>query len=146
MKINFEAELRKIQSRQVIVIPLESSKKLPSRGMVMACLSLKGRSFIAPLEPDGRGSHWFEVSEKFSEDTQLKVGDSLEIVVELVKDWPEPEVPKDILDEIDRAHLRPMWDSITTKARWDWLRWIRSTDNIQTRRKRIEVEIGRAHV
>lgn len=31
------------------------------------------------------------------------------------------------------------WNLITTKARWDWLRWIRATANSETRKKRIDV-------
>lgn len=139
MKITFEGKLLKIQSRQILVIPLEASKKLPSRGMVMACVLIDKISFVAPLEPDGRGSHWFEVSKKRSEEAGLKMGELFELSMEAIKEWPEAEIPGDILDEIDKANLRQMWDSISTKARWDWLRWIRSTANIETRKKRIKV-------
>lgn len=57
MKFVFEAKLLKIGSRQIIVIPLSTSKELPSRGMVMIQGIINNFSFIVPLEPDGKGSH-----------------------------------------------------------------------------------------
>ena len=38
-----------------------------------------------------------------------------------------------------RAGNIDQWNSLTTKARWEWLRWIRSTKNLDTRQKRINV-------
>ena len=139
MKTVFKAKLSKIGSRQVLLIPIKSSEKLPSRGMVMVNAVINGTSFIAPLEPDGRGSHWFELSDTLSGEVKIKLGESAEISIEPIKDWPEPEVPKDIIDEIDKAGLMQKWNGITTKARWDWLRWIRATANPETRKKRIDV-------
>lgn len=139
MEIIFEAKLSTIRSQQVIIIPLDASKKLPSRGMVMVQGTMNNFPFKVPLEPDGKGSHWFEVSNKLSEDLKLEVGENIALKIEPIKIWFEPEIPKDIIDEIEKANLMDRWNSITTKARWDWLRWIRATDNSETRKKRIDV-------
>ncbi len=139
MNIIFEAQLSNIGNRQIIILPLSSSKKLPSRGMVMVHGTINNIPFDAPLEPDGKGSHWFELDNKLSEEAKLKVGKKVEVAIEPIKDWPEPEIPKDIMDGIENANLLQQWNSITTKARWDWLRWIRATANPETRKKRIGV-------
>lgn len=139
MKIIFNGQLSKIGSRQVILIPLISSEKLPSRGMVMVNAVINDISFTVPLEPDGRGSHWFEPSDKLSEEVNLRLGYSAEISIEPIKDWPEPDIPEDIIEKINKANLMQRWNGITTKARWDWLRWIRATANPETRKKRIDV-------
>ena len=139
MEIIFEAKLSKIGPRQIIIIPLSASEKLPSRGMVMVQGTINTLPFNAPLEPDGKGSHWFEVSNKLKEAAKLEVGGSVDLILEPIKTWLEPEIPKDIMDEIDKANLMDKWNSITTKARWDWLRWIRATANPETRKKRIAV-------
>ena len=60
MSIFFEAILNKVESRKVIKIPLSLSVELPSRGMVMVQGTMNKVSFQVPLEPDGKGSHWFE--------------------------------------------------------------------------------------
>lgn len=139
MEIIFKSKLSKIGSRKVIILPLSSSEKLPSRGMVMIQGTINEIAFKAPLEPNGKGSHWFEVSDKLSKDAKLEVDEYAELIIEPLKKWFEPEMPKDIMDEINILNLMDKWNSITTKARWDWLRWIRATANLETRKKRIEV-------
>lgn len=139
MSIFFEATILQIESWKVIKIPLSSSEKLPSRGMVMIQGTMNNTAFKAPLEPDGKGSHWFEVNDKLSEEVGVTVGQTVSLNIEPVNEWIEPEIPEDIMDAIIKADLIKQWDSITTKARWDWLRWIRSTKNVTTRKKRIDV-------
>jgi hypothetical protein len=36
-----------------------------------------------------------------------------------------------------------LWVKITPMARWDWLRWIRATNNQETRNRRIEVALSK---
>lgn len=139
MEIIFESKLSTIGPRQVIIIPLDSSKRFPSRGMVMVQGTIKDFPFKASLEPDGKGSHWFEVSDELSKDAKLEVGENVKLKIEPMKRWFEPETPKDIIAGIEKADLMDQWNAITTKARWDWLRWIRATDNSETRKKRIDV-------
>lgn len=139
MSICFEAILSNIKSRKVIKIPLNSSEKLPSRGMVMIQGTMNDVPFIAPLEPDGRGSHWLEVNDILSEKTGVKVGQTASLTIEPVDEWIEPEISDDIMNAVIRSGLITQWNALTTKARWDWLRWIRSTNNSATRTVRIEV-------
>ena len=138
MTITFRAELLKIGSRKVIKIPLSSSQQLPSRGMVMVEGTINDIAFIAPLEPDGKGSHWLNVSSDLLEVMGKDIGDSLFLEIEPIDEWIEPEIPEDVKEAIMKMGLMDQWNSITTKARWDWIRWIRSTANRETRNKRIE--------
>ncbi|HHV12972.1 MAG TPA: DUF1905 domain-containing protein [Clostridiales bacterium] len=139
MDIIFEAALSKIESRNILRIPPSASEKLPSRGMVMVQGTINGVAFKAPLEPDGKGSHWFEVNDLLSEEAGLTVGQTASLTMEPAGEWAEPEVPEDIMDRIVQADLINQWNSLTVKARWEWLRWIRSTKNPATRQKRIDV-------
>ncbi len=143
MSISFEAVILNIASRKVIRIPLNSSEKLPSRGMVMIEGTIKEVAFIAPLEPDGKGSHWLEVSDLPIEEAELMTGETVSMQIEPVNDWVEPEIPKDIMDAVIEVGLLNQWNSLTVKARWEWLRWIRSTKNPATRSKRIEVSCSK---
>ena len=139
MSIFFKAILTKVESRKIIKIPLSSSVELPSRGMVMVQGTMNEVSFQVPLEPDGKGSHWFEVSDFLIEDLGITVGQTVSLSIEPLDEWREPEIPVELMDAIINACLINQWNSITTKAKWDWLRWIRSTNNPATRQKRIEV-------
>ncbi len=132
--INFTAPLTSIGTWTIIHLPKPASAKLPSRGMVMAEGTLNGKPFRAPLEPDGKGSHWFKVMDG------MKAGDEAVLEIEPMEEWPNPTVPADVKKMLSTyKYAQEMWDKITPKARWDWIRWIRATNNPDTRAKRIIV-------
>lgn len=139
MPISFETNLSKVNERNIIKLPLIQSKQLPSRGMVMAKSTINKIDFLVPLEPDGKGSHWFELNDNLCNELNLIIGQNLTVQLESVDEWPEPEIPDDMIDAIKSAGLIPQWNEVTIKAKWDWLRWIRSTNNLSTRNKRIQV-------
>lgn len=139
MSISFEALLSQIESRNIIKIPMASSEQLPSRGMVMIKGTMKDVAFTAPLEPDGKGSHWFEVSDELCKAAGILIGQTVSLIIESTDEWLESELPKDIMDAVIKAGLIRQWNAITIKARWEWLRWIRSTKNPVTRQKRIDI-------
>ena len=139
MSIRFQAALSAIGPINLIRIPIQASEKLPSRGMMMVKGKINDLAFTAPLEPDGKGSHWFEVNDDFIKKANISAGDTVSLDIEALEQWPEPEITKDILDAITKSGLADRWQSITSKARWDWLRWIRATKIPATRQKRIEV-------
>jgi hypothetical protein len=143
-KIRFEAKLTAIGSQPILRLPAAASSKLPSRGMSMVEGTLNGRAFQAPLEPDGRGSHWFRVSHTMLKAARAEVGDSVSVALEPLALWPEPNVPPDFAEALaaDPQACR-LWMDITTLARWDWIRWIGSTRNPDTRTIRIEKTLSK---
>ena len=138
-KIIFETELSKIGSWTILKLPKNASAKLPSRGMTMVKGTINGFHFQSALEPDGKGSHWFKVNKTLSESAKADVGDTVTLVIEPIKEWPEPDVPADLkkaFSNYKKAHN--LWIDITPNARWDWIRWINATKNSETRKIRIE--------
>jgi hypothetical protein len=118
---------------ELIKLPKEQSLKLPSRGTVMVEGTLNAHAFTVALEPDGQGSHWFAVGGSLG----VKNGDEAAIELKPTKLWPEPEVPADIkkalaADPEAQAH----WEDITPMARWDWLRWVDTVKQAETRKLR----------
>jgi hypothetical protein len=129
-----------IGSWTVVRLPKDASAKLPSRGMAMAKGTINGVDFQAPLEPDGRGSHWFRVTKAISEAAGARADKPVTLEMEPMKEWTEPAVPADVqkaLAAAPKAHN--LWKEITPMARWDWIRWIRATKEPATRAKRIVV-------
>jgi len=138
--IRCEATLFTIGSWTLLRLPKSASAQLPSRGMTMVEGTINGSRFQAPLEPDGQGSHWFRVDETMRAAAGADAGDTVTLVIEPAKDWPEPEAPPDLknaLAAVPQAYT--LWTKITPNAQWDWIRWIRATNQPETRRRRIEV-------
>jgi bacteriocin resistance YdeI/OmpD-like protein/uncharacterized protein DUF1905 len=142
--IRFQAKLRVIDSQTILRVPKAASRKLRSRGMSMVEGTLNGRPFQVPLEPDGMGSHWFRVSNSMLRAARAKVGGSVSIAMKPMAQWPEPKVPADLADALaSDSQARTSWVDITPLARWDWIRWIGSTRNRDTRAIRIEKTLSK---
>ncbi len=138
--IRCDATLCTIGSWTLLRLPTNASAQLPSRGMAMVEGTINGARFHAPLEPDGKGSHWFRVDDSLRAAARADAGDTITLVIEPTTDWPEPVVPADVtaaLAAVPQAYM--LWMKITPKAQWDWIRWIRATNHPDTRRHRIEV-------
>lgn len=139
--IAFEGKPVKINSWTVVQLPDEESDKLPSRGQVMSRLTLNGKSFQnVVLEPDGRGGHWFRVTD----DMPAKAGDATRVEIEPTKEWPEPKLPKDFEKALKaEPDIYAFFQTITPMAKWEWPRWINATNVQATREKRIVVSIDK---
>ncbi len=138
--ISFGASLLKIGSWTLLRLPRSASARLPSRGMVMVEGTINGFHFKAPLEPDGNRGHWLNVEKDMLKAAKADLGDTVTLEIEVSGERPEPEVPEDLkkaLNKSGKAH--ETWKETTPAAHWDWIRWIRSTKNPETRKKRIEV-------
>jgi len=102
--------------------------------------TINGFRFQTALEPDGKGSHWFRFNKTMHEATGADAGDTVTLAIEPTKEWPEPKVPADLKNALAAApKAHALWMDTTPNARWDWIRWIGSTKQPETRKRRIEV-------
>ena len=142
--IRFETTLLQIGDWTILRLPEEASAKLPSRGMTLVEGTINDFHSKIVLEPDGKGSHWFRVDSVLREAAGLEAGRRVKISVESSKAWPEPEMPADLKTALaSDPQANALWVEITPMARWDWLRWIRATNNRETRSHRIEVAMSK---
>ena len=148
--ISFETKLFKINSWTVLLLPVEASAKLPSRGMTMVAGTLNDVPFKALLEPDGKygpglkPSHWFRPDEKLLNEAHVGAGNTVQVLIEPTKEWIEPEVPIDLKKALASSpKADALWEDITPGARWDWIRWIRAVKTPETRQKHIEVALDK---
>src|SRR5476651_1050276 len=115
--IRFEAKLFKIGSLTILRLPQSASAKLSSRGMTMVKGIINGYHFQIPLEPDGRGSHWFKVDETMSKAAHAKAGDTASLEIESIKEWPEPKLPQDLKEALSNDQkAQALWVAITPMA------------------------------
>jgi hypothetical protein len=121
-----------------LILPKVASAKLPTRGMTTVAGVLNGHSFRAALEPDGRKSHWFKVNNRMRAAAGLEVGDVVSLEIMSVEEKSEPRVPQDLRQALAATPAaRAVWSDITPTARRDWVHWITSAKQPQTRARRI---------
>ena len=139
-KIRFETQLLKIHTWTLVRLPASASSKLASRGMVMVNVVINDVAFEAALEPDGAGSHWFRITKTTKQAIAAEAGDTVSLEIEPVTEWSKPALPDDLQIALTKVPAaKAVWDTITPKAQWEWLRWIRATKQPQTRTRRITV-------
>lgn len=139
-QISFRTKLSTINSTVILQLPAEASTKLPSKGMVMVNGTINGLPIQTALEPDGKGGHWFKIDQAIVKKINAKTGDNVELDIEPTKNWPDPQIPDDLKIALNNnPNANSVWVDTTPIARWDWIRWINSTKNPETRKKRISV-------
>jgi len=143
-KIRFAAKLlrpattAKSVSWAFLTLPKDASARLPSRSMTSVEGTINGFFFRATLEPDGQGSHWLKVEGKLKRAAGVAIGDDVELEIAPAEKEPEPKVPADFREALAAApKARELWSKITTIARRDWISWIVSARQPDTRARRI---------
>jgi hypothetical protein len=145
-KIRFKAKLfrpaesEKAESWTFLTLPKTASAKLPSRGITPIEGTINGLPFQAALEPDGQKSHWLKVDLKLSKSAGADAGDTVTLEIAPAGKDTEPEVPTDLKKALAAAapKTRAVWSDITPNARQDWIHWISSAKQEETRTRRIK--------
>src|SRR5260221_5937105 len=138
--IKFKTKLLQIGSWTILRLDKSTSAKLSSRGLVMVEGTINGFLFQTTLEPDGKGSHWFEVDNIMQQAIHATAGDTVELLIEQSREWSEPKVPENLKKALSaNPKAQATWKVITPFARWEWIRWIGATKNPETVTKRIGV-------
>lgn len=144
-RIRCDVTVDVIEGSTILRLPDEASGRLPSRGQVAVQGTINGHEFQTVLEPDGRGGHWMRVDWRLQRTAGVRAGGAATLDVELAGDWPEPTVPPDLEAALTAApqEIQDLWKDITPMARWEWVRWVNATRNVDTRRRRVEVSISK---
>ena len=133
------AESPKGSSWTFLILPRNTSAKLPTRGMTTVRGVINGHPFRAVLAPDGQKSHWLKVNKKLRKAAGAEVGDIVALEILSVGKEPEPRVPVDLRKALSAApEARVVWSDITPIARRDWIVWITTAKRSNTRVRRIQ--------
>jgi hypothetical protein len=132
------AETAKDGDWTFLILPKDASANLPSRGMTTVKGTINGFPFRATLEPDGQKSHWLKVTRKMSEAAGADAGDTVTLEIAPLGEEPEPRVPADLRKALAATpKARALWSDITPVARRDWIHWITSAKQAETRARRV---------
>lgn len=130
-------------SSTILALPSNASAKLPTTlapDSTMVEGTLNGFPFRAPLEPDGDASHRLRVNKALQDAAGAGVGDTVSLEITRVGEEPEIRVPADLRKALEAAPpaVLALWARITPMARRDWIRWVASAKQADTRASRIE--------
>lgn len=129
----------------ILELDTESSQLLPSRGQVaVQATDEHGQVHTLVIEPDGRRGHWLPLDETARAFLAAQPGERLSMPVHICPQWPEPSLPTDFEQALAEVNdLESTWQDLTPMARWEWVRWIKSTKNPATRARRVAVGISK---
>jgi hypothetical protein len=144
-KIRFKAKLLRPEAGKgdswtFLILPKNASAKLPTRGMTAIEGTVNGHAFEATLQPDGQKSHWLKVDRNLRETVGAKTGDIVSLEITPAAKSPEPVVPADLRNALAAGDpkTRAVWSDITLNARRDWIHWVNSAKQEETRARRIK--------
>lgn len=119
-------------------LPQAVSAQLPSRGMVSVDGTLDGHAFTATLEPDGEGGHWLKLPRAQHEAVGVEAGDTVALELAPAAKEPEPRLPPDLRKALaDAPAALAQWKAITPAARRDFIQWLGTAKQDETRARRI---------
>jgi hypothetical protein len=123
-----------------LILPKTASAKLPSRSVTAIEGTINGSPFQAVLQPDGQKGHWLKVDRKLTKAAGADAGDIVTLEIAPASQELEPEVPPDLKKALAAANPkgRALWLDITPNARRDWIHWITSAKQLETRARRIK--------
>jgi hypothetical protein len=122
-----------------LTLPKDAGGKLPSRGKTMVEGTMNGFPFRAALEPKAGGSHLLSVNKAVRDAAGADVGDSVTVEITRAGEEPETRMPLDLRKALAAApRAAAMWADTTAIARRDWILWISSAKQTETRSRRIE--------
>jgi hypothetical protein len=100
--------------------------------------TINGFPFRATLEPDGKKGHRLKVNRQMSEAAGAGAGDIVTLEIAPMGEEPGPRMPADLRKALAAApKARVLWEDLTPVARRDWIHWIVSAKQRETRVRRV---------
>ncbi|MGB3634973.1 MAG: YdeI/OmpD-associated family protein [Rubrobacteraceae bacterium] len=139
--LRFEAQLfqrpkTKSDFQTLLEVPKWVSEQFTSHGSTKVEGAINGHPFRAALEPCTSRGHWLRVNKAMLKGALADAGDTVKLAI--LGPEPEPTVPDDLRDVLTISQeANTLWDDLTTMGRRDWVRWVESAKQPETRARRV---------
>lgn len=127
------------QFAALLTLPETASAQLPSKGITTVEGTINGYPFRAPLESDGKGSHSLKVTKALRDAAGAEPGEAVTVEITRIEEEPEIRMPPELTKALAVSPpAQKLWTEITPIARRDWILWMTSAKQPETRLIRIE--------
>jgi Bacteriocin-protection, YdeI or OmpD-Associated/Domain of unknown function (DUF1905) len=117
-------------------VPEAVSNKVRSSGMTTVEGTINGHPFRATVEPSASGTHWLPVNKAMREGAGADAGDTVQLAI--LEPEPEPTMPADLRVALAASEkAKTLWKDLARMGRCDWIRWVESARQPETRARRI---------
>lgn len=142
--IRFDAELLRVEGAAGVSalttmrLPTSASAPLHCAGNPMIEGVINGFPFRTTLEAGEPAGRVIRLNRALRIAAGVSVGDSVALEITRIGEEPECRVPRDLCHALaDAPSAEGLWSKITPRARRDWILWIISAKQSETRRGRI---------
>ena len=132
-------ESEKTGTWALLTLPKSASAKIPSASTMMVEGTINSFPFRAALEPIGKGGHWLKVNKALRDAAGADAGDTVTVEITRVGEESETRMPMELSKALRVApRAQASWADITPTARQNWILWITTAKQPETRTRRIE--------
>lgn len=137
--IRFTSTIEANKSGYLVTLSKSAVKALSSETKIMVEGTMHGFPFRAVIE-----SNALRISESLRKAMNAKPNDEVTVEITRIGEEAEVRVPVDFQQALAASpKAKALWDDVTPMARREWVRWIASAKQGETRVRRIEVGIDK---
>ncbi|HSB66157.1 MAG TPA: YdeI/OmpD-associated family protein [Anaerolineales bacterium] len=139
---SFEAVLKRpegVGTWTYLDIPQEISLTLGSKGQVRVRGTINGYPYRTTALPMGAGTHYLVVGKAIRDHIHATQGDSVQVTLELDNEARQVDVPEELRQALAKEpHAVEAFGKMTYSHQNEWISWIMSAKQAETRLRRIE--------
>jgi len=120
-----------------VLFPFDAEQTFGTKGRVPIIATIEGEPYRGSLVKYGHPQHIFPVLKAIREKLGKKIGDTIEVTIQLDTEAREIETPADLRKALMANKLDKAFDKLSYTHRKEYVKWIEEAKKVETRENRI---------
>ena len=120
-----------------VLFPFDVEKLFGTKGRVAITSTIDGEPYRGSLVKYGHPQHMFPVLKGIREKLGKKIGDTIEVVIQMDTEERDIETPADLRKALKENKLDKAFDKLAYTHRKEYVKWIEGAKKAETRENRI---------